>query len=131
MYLAWHAESVGRVLIVGSGFAGLWAALAAARRVHEIGSEATAVEITVISDRPFHDIRVRNYETDLSACRIPLETLLDPVGVGHIVADVTAIDVEARTVTAQQGPARRRDRDGGQDHEEDHQHRTDLSTAHR
>lgn len=103
MCLAWHAESVSRVLIVGSGFAGLWAALAAARRVDEIGSEATAVEVTVISDRPFHDIRVRNYETDLSACRIPLETLLDPVGVGHIVADVTAIDVEARTVTAQQG----------------------------
>ncbi|CRZ14285.1 NAD(P)/FAD-dependent oxidoreductase [Mycolicibacterium neworleansense] len=94
---------MGRVLIVGSGFAGLWAALAAARRVDEIGAAADTVEITVISDRPFHDIRVRNYETDLTGCRIPLEKLLDPVGVGHIVAEVTTIDVEAQTITAQQG----------------------------
>ncbi|OBB14479.1 NADH dehydrogenase [Mycolicibacterium setense] len=94
---------MGRVLIIGSGFAGLWAALAAARRVDEIGSAEAPVEITVISDRPFHDIRVRNYETDLTECRIPLGELLDPAGVAHIVAEVTAIDVEARTVTAQQG----------------------------
>ncbi|MUL85605.1 MULTISPECIES: FAD-dependent oxidoreductase [unclassified Mycolicibacterium] len=93
---------MGRVLVIGSGFAGLWAALAAARRVDEIGPEADTVEITVVTNRPFHDIRVRNYETDLTDCRIPLETLLDPVGVGHVVADVTAIDAEARNVTARQ-----------------------------
>ncbi len=57
------------------------------------------MEITVVSDRPFHDIRVRNYESDLTDCRIPLERLLDPVGVGHIVAEVTAIDADARNVT--------------------------------
>jgi NADH:ubiquinone reductase (H+-translocating) len=93
---------VGRVLVVGSGFAGLWAALAAARRVDEIGPAADTVEITVVTERPFHDIRVRNYETDLTGCRIPLEELLDPVGVGHVVANVTAIDAGARIVTAQQ-----------------------------
>ncbi|WP_454790280.1 NAD(P)/FAD-dependent oxidoreductase [Mycolicibacterium lutetiense] len=91
-----------RVLVIGSGFAGLWAALGAARRLDELGPRAEAIEITVVSDRPFHDIRVRNYETDLSDCRIPLGTLLDPVGIGHIVATVTEIDVEARTVTARQ-----------------------------
>ncbi|MED5814658.1 NAD(P)/FAD-dependent oxidoreductase [Mycolicibacterium sp. 050232] len=91
-----------RVLIVGSGFAGLWAALGAARRVDELGTVADGVRITVVSERPFHDIRVRNYETDLSDCRIPLDHLLDPVGVDHIIAEVTAIDVEARSVTAQQ-----------------------------
>ncbi|WP_166904815.1 NAD(P)/FAD-dependent oxidoreductase [Mycobacterium sp. DL440] len=91
-----------RVLIVGSGFAGLWAALGAARRLDELGPAADAVEITVVSDRPFHDIRVRNYESDLDDCRIPLATVLDPAGVGHIVAKVTEIDVETRTVTATQ-----------------------------
>lgn len=91
-----------RVLIVGSGFAGLWAALGAAKRLDELGPVADAVEITVVSDRPFHDIRVRNYEADLAGCRIPLGTVLDPAGVGHIVATVTEIDVEPRTVTATQ-----------------------------
>ncbi|OLP00286.1 NADH dehydrogenase [Mycolicibacterium porcinum] len=94
---------MSRVLIVGSGFAGLWAALGAARRVDELGSAADGVRITVVSARPFHDVRVRNYETDLADCRIPLEKLLDPVGVDHIAAEVTAIDAKARTVTAQQG----------------------------
>ncbi|MHC9293007.1 NAD(P)/FAD-dependent oxidoreductase [Mycobacterium sp. LTG2003] len=89
------------VLIVGSGFAGLWAALGAARRVDELGRRAEAIEITVLTDRPFHDIRVRNYEADLCECRIPLSAVLDPVGVGHVVAEVTAIDPHARTVTAQ------------------------------
>ncbi|OUS96402.1 NAD(P)/FAD-dependent oxidoreductase [Rhodococcus sp. NCIMB 12038] len=87
-----------RVLVLGSGFAGLWAALGAARRLDELGAAGT-VDVTVISAKPFHDIRVRNYEADLSACRIPLADLLDPVGVGHITAEVTAIDTAARTVT--------------------------------
>ncbi len=60
------------VIVVGSGFAGLWAALGAARRLDELGVPAGAVDITVLSAKPFHDIRVRNYEEDLSACRIPL-----------------------------------------------------------
>ncbi|MFE7416855.1 NAD(P)/FAD-dependent oxidoreductase [Rhodococcus sp. NPDC057529] len=87
-----------RVLVLGSGFAGVWAALGAARRLDELGAAGT-VDVTVISAKPFHDIRVRNYEADLSACRIPLSDLLDPVGVGHIAAEVTAIDTAARTVT--------------------------------
>ncbi len=95
-------ESVRHVVIVGSGFAGLWAALGAARRVDELGPAAEAVTITVVTERPFHDIRVRNYESDLTDCRIPLRTVLDPVGVGHVVAEVTALDVEARNITAQQ-----------------------------
>ncbi len=88
-----------RVLVLGSGFAGLWAALGAARQLDELGAAPGAVDITVISSRPFHDIRVRNYEADLSACRIPLQKLLDPVGVGHVIADVTEIDASAATVS--------------------------------
>lgn len=101
MCLTWQAECVSRVLIVGSGFAGLWAALGAARRVDELGSAARDVQITVVSERPFHDIRVRNYEADLTACRIPLQQVLDPVGVEHFAAEVTEIDTDARSVTAQ------------------------------
>jgi NADH:ubiquinone reductase (H+-translocating) len=91
------------VIVIGSGFAGLWAALGAARRLDELAVPAGAVEITVLSAKPFHDIRVRNYEADLSACRIPLADLLDPAGVAHIAAEVTTIDTDARTVTTSGG----------------------------
>src|SRR5262245_60554916 len=86
-----------RVLVLGSGFAGLWAALGAARRLDELGAR-DAVDVTVVSSQPFHDIRVRNYESDLSACRIPLQDLLDPADVGHLTAVVTAIDPARATV---------------------------------
>ncbi|OBF62822.1 NADH dehydrogenase [Mycobacterium sp. 852002-50816_SCH5313054-b] len=91
------------VVVIGSGFAGLWAALGAARRLDELGVPAGTVDITVLSAQPFHDIRVRNYETDLSACRIPLADLLDPVGVAHVAAEVTAIDTGARSVATTGG----------------------------
>jgi NADH:ubiquinone reductase (H+-translocating) len=87
------------VIVIGSGFAGLWAALGAARRLDELAVPAGTVDITVLSAKPFHDIRVRNYEADLSACRIPLIDLLDPAGVAHIATEVTTIDTSARTVT--------------------------------
>ncbi|WP_025737077.1 NAD(P)/FAD-dependent oxidoreductase [Mycobacterium genavense] len=89
------------VLVVGSGFAGLWAALGAARRLDELA--VRTVDLTVLSATPFHDIRVRNHEADLSPCRISLAELLDPVGVAHAVAEVTAIDAGARTVTTSAG----------------------------
>nr|WP_271211408.1 NAD(P)/FAD-dependent oxidoreductase [Rhodococcus wratislaviensis]GLK37395.1 NADH dehydrogenase [Rhodococcus wratislaviensis] len=98
-----------RVLVLGSGFAGLWAALGAARRLDELHATGT-VDVTVISAQPFHDIRVRNYEADLSACRIPLSDVLDPVDVGHIAAEVTAIDTTARSVTVSGRGAQRTQR---------------------
>ncbi|OBK29733.1 NADH dehydrogenase [Mycobacterium asiaticum] len=94
---------MSRVLVIGSGFAGLWAALGAARRLDELAVPAGTVEVTMLSAQPFHDIRVRNYEADLSACRIPLADLLDPVGVGQVTATVTGIDTAARTVTTAAG----------------------------
>ena len=99
-----------RVLVLGSGFAGLWAALGAARRLDELDAAQGAVDITVVSSQPYHDIRVRNYEADLSPCRIPLQELLDPAGIGRITADVTGIDATAATVTTSDGATRGYDR---------------------
>ncbi len=87
------------VIVVGSGFAGLWAALGAARRLDELDVAAGTVDITMLSSKPFHDIRVRNYEADLHACRIPLAGLLNPAGIAHIATEVIAIDTDTRTVT--------------------------------
>jgi NADH:ubiquinone reductase (H+-translocating) len=101
--LAGTVSPVNDVVVLGSGFAGLWAALGAARRADELGVTPGDVNITVISSLPYHDIRVRNYEADLTPCRIPLRDVLDPVGVGHIAADVTAIHPGSRTVTTSLG----------------------------
>ena len=81
-----------RILVLGAGFAGLWAAIGAARKREEIGARAAELEILVVDRNPYHNIRVRNYEVDLSAAAIPLAKLLDPVGVKHRLAEVQAIE---------------------------------------
>jgi NADH dehydrogenase len=91
------------VVVIGAGFAGVWAALGAARRLDELGVAAGTVDITVLSAKPFHDIRVRNYEADLSACRIPLADVLDPAGIAHIETEVTAIDVHTNSLRTSTG----------------------------
>ncbi|HEX3503709.1 MAG TPA: NAD(P)/FAD-dependent oxidoreductase [Xanthobacteraceae bacterium] len=90
---------MARILILGAGFAGLWAAIGAARKRDEIGSRAAELEILVLDRNPYHNIRVRNYEVDLSDVAIPLRGLLDPVGVKYSVAEVAAIDVANQHVT--------------------------------
>jgi NADH dehydrogenase len=83
---------MARILVLGAGFAGLWAAIGAARKLDEIGARRGGVEVLVVDRNPYHNIRVRNYEVDLSDVAIPLAELLDPIGVNHIVAEVEAID---------------------------------------
>ena len=39
-------------MVIGSGFAGLWAALGAARRLDELAVPAGTVDITVLSAKP-------------------------------------------------------------------------------
>src|ERR1700754_1709466 len=90
---------MARILILGAGFAGLWAAIGAARKRDEIGARAAELEILVLDRNPYHNIRVRNYEVDLSDVAIPLAKLLDPVGVRHRIAEVEAIDPVRRAGT--------------------------------
>lgn len=87
--------SIRRVLVLGGGFAGLWSALAAARAREIFG---TAFEIVLLNDTPFHSIRVRNYEADLSDTRVSLDSVLGPVGVHRLEGVVSDIDVGRRCV---------------------------------
>ncbi|MBB4364434.1 NADH dehydrogenase [Bradyrhizobium sp. CIR18] len=82
---------MARIVVLGAGFAGLWAAIGAARKRDEIGA-VSDIEICLIDRNPYHNIRVRNYEVDLSEVAIPLPQLLDPVGVSHEIGEVEAID---------------------------------------
>jgi NADH:ubiquinone reductase (H+-translocating) len=87
------------VLVLGAGFAGLWAAAGAARALDERGIGADQVTVAVVNATPWHSIRVRNYESDLSATRVPLARVLDPIGVHLTVADVTGVNVANHTVS--------------------------------
>jgi NADH dehydrogenase len=87
-----------RIVVLGAGFAGLWAAVGAARALHQRGIGPDQVSVTIVNAEPFHDIRVRNYEADLTDVRLPLAPILDPIGVNLEVAAVTALDPGARTV---------------------------------
>src|ERR1700761_6841392 len=87
-----------RILVLGAGFAGLWAAIGAARKLDEMGTPKGAAEILVVDRNPYHNIRVRNYEADLSGTTIPLGEVLDPIGVGHRVAEVRGINTSRQEV---------------------------------
>jgi NADH:ubiquinone reductase (H+-translocating) len=89
---------MARILVLGAGFAGLWAAVGAARKLDEIGVLNGEVEILVVDRNPYHNIRVRNYEIDLANVAIPLGELLDPIGISHLTAEVHTIDVAKQQV---------------------------------
>lgn len=90
---------MARIVVLGAGFAGLWAAIGAARKRDEIGASDRDIEIRVIDRNPYHNIRVRNYEADLGEVALPLPRLLDPIGVSHGLGEVEAIDPVRREIS--------------------------------
>ncbi|MGE0485676.1 MAG: NAD(P)/FAD-dependent oxidoreductase [Gammaproteobacteria bacterium] len=85
------------IVIAGSGFAGTWAALAAARAVGE--SAGADIVIAVVSPAPRLCIRPRLYEADLAGMNPDVGPLLAAVGVRHVAATVDAIDTANRVLS--------------------------------
>jgi len=86
-----------RILVLGAGFAGLWAAAGAMRKIVEHKAERE-VAVTVVNRTSHHNIRVRNYEPDLRDVCVPLTDVLTPIGVQIIVGDALNIDIAGRGV---------------------------------
>jgi NADH dehydrogenase len=80
------------IVVIGGGFAGLWSAMGAARKLDELHVAPDDVAITLVSRDRYHSIRVRNYERDLSNARVPLDQVLAPIGVRRVEGNVTGID---------------------------------------
>src|SRR6202043_2052700 len=93
--------SAKRILVLGGGFAGLWSAVGAARKLDELGHGPEAVEVTLVNRDAFHSIRVRNYEADLTPIRVPLDDVLGPIGVRRVEGQVAGIDLAGQTVSVQ------------------------------
>ena len=88
-----------RIIVLGAGFAGLWSAVGAARALDERGIGTDRIEVIVVNATPWHSIRVRNYEAELSGTRVALVDIFEPIGVGLVVAEITGLSVTDRTIT--------------------------------
>ncbi len=87
-----------RLLIVGGGFAGVWAAMRASAVRARSAAGAGRLAITLISQDPWLTIRPRLYESTLDDVRVPLDDVLAPLGVERVEARVTQIDSSSRSV---------------------------------
>ncbi|MBI1179621.1 MAG: NAD(P)/FAD-dependent oxidoreductase [Alphaproteobacteria bacterium] len=87
-----------QILIAGSGFAGTWAALAAARAVSLAGKEGE-IAVTVVSPEPALHMRPRLYETAFDEMTPGIGPLLEAVGVRHLPGTVSDVDTAGRRVT--------------------------------
>ncbi|MDX7928164.1 NAD(P)/FAD-dependent oxidoreductase [Acinetobacter baumannii] len=86
-----------RIIIAGSGFAGLWAALAAQRAIH-LASQEQNVEVMMVSPSPNVGIRPRLYEAVLENMNPDISELLSVVGVKFLAGWVNKIDSNQQTI---------------------------------
>jgi NADH:ubiquinone reductase (H+-translocating) len=84
-----------QIVIVGGGFAGMWAALVAAR---EIDKSAEQVGITLVSRDEHLTVRPRLYEVFTEKMRTPLAPVLSPLGIQIKIGNATAIDYQGCSV---------------------------------
>lgn len=95
------------IVIIGSGFAGTWAALAAAR-ARALADREHDVKITVVSPHARLAIRPRLYEADLRDAAPETGALFTAVAVAHSAGTVKTIDTARHVVsmTSADGAAR-------------------------
>lgn len=88
-----------RILIIGAGFAGMWAAFSAARLLDQAKKDK-AVEVALIAPEPALHVRPRFYEVNPTAMQAPLKDVLAAVGVGYIQGSVQHIRPDKHEVEA-------------------------------
>ncbi|MCC6140903.1 MAG: FAD-dependent oxidoreductase [Nitrospira sp.] len=83
------------IVIVGGGFAGLWAGLTAAR---ELDLHGGAARITLVTKDEYLTVRPRLYEVFSEGLRAPLRPVLEPLGIQLQLGTVQDIDRQQRSV---------------------------------
>jgi NADH dehydrogenase len=87
-----------RLVIVGAGFAGMYAALSAARLRDIEGVSPEELEIALVSPQPTLVIRPRLYEPKPETLTAPLRAVLEAVNVVYVQGSVEGIDTKSRSV---------------------------------
>jgi NADH dehydrogenase len=91
-YGEWVSREANRIVIVGGGFAGFWAAVAV-RRV-----APAWVDVALVSRAPVLEMRPRLYEAQPERLQVDLLPLLKRVGVEFVQGNATALDHADRTL---------------------------------
>jgi NADH dehydrogenase len=92
-----------RIVIIGAGFAGMWSALAARRRLEIEGVHDDDIDVVVVSPRPMLVMRPRLYESNAHAMETPLTPLFEAAGIKYIQGEVRAIRADRDMVEIARG----------------------------
>jgi NADH dehydrogenase len=87
-----------RLVIIGAGFAGMYAALSAARLRDIRGVSPQDLQIALVSPEPTLVVRPRLYEPKPETLTAPLLEVLKAIDVDYIQGSAETINTEARTV---------------------------------
>jgi NADH dehydrogenase len=87
-----------RLLIIGAGFAGMYAATSAARLRHLQGVSPDELEIALIAPEPFLVIRPRLYEPKPETMKAPLTELFQATDVRYVQGKVQTISTRSSSI---------------------------------
>ena len=87
-----------RLVIIGAGFAGMYAALSAARLRDIKGVSPEEFEIALVAPEPVLVVRPRLYEPKPETLTAPLLDVLKAIDVVYVQGSAEAVDTKARTV---------------------------------
>lgn len=85
-----------QIVVIGCGFAGMWAALSAARQVEL--QQGEKITVTVLAPQPALRVRPRLYEVNPVDYVAPLDALFAETGIQYLAGSATHIDAAAHQV---------------------------------
>lgn len=96
---------VAQIVVVGGGFAGLWATIAASRKL--AAHDRKGASVTLLSREPYLTIRPRLYEPSPRELRVPLASVLNPINAHFREASVVTLDPSGRRISLEDGASGR------------------------
>ncbi|MGB9992455.1 NAD(P)/FAD-dependent oxidoreductase [Massilia sp. SM-13] len=87
-----------RLVIIGAGFAGMYAALSAARLRDIRGASPQELEIALVAPEPTLVVRPRLYEPNPETLTAPLLELFNAIDVVYVQGSAETVDATSRTI---------------------------------
>lgn len=87
-----------RLVIIGAGFAGMYAALSAARLRDLEGASTEGLKIVLVAPEPRLVVRPRLYEANPESLTAPLDEVLKAIDVDYVQGTVKTIDTHGRSM---------------------------------
>lgn len=97
-----------RIVIIGAGFAGMYAALSAARLRDIQGVLPDQLEIALVAPEPTLVVRPRLYEPNPETLTAPLQDVLEAIDVVYVRGHAEAIDTKSRIVEVAAAQSKRK-----------------------